>query len=249
MIKLKDLIQLDEGVNDPGILKAIFLAGGPGSGKTFIAQGLFGIPEKINVSAQGLKLVNQDTELEYFLKKFGFGTDLDDMPPEVFRQLTDPDYEDYSGLRGHAKALSKERLRLYSQGRLGVIIDGTGHKSGKIAKQKKKLEDLGYDCYMVFVHTDLDVALERNLDRPRKVPEEIVKHSWNEVQSNKAKFKKMFGKNFLKVTNNKRKSGKKAIMNMFNSLVSRGVDSFMKKPVKNPIGKDWIKKQQILKKR
>ena len=42
---------LFEGVNDPGIFKAVFLAGGPGSGKTFVAGGLFGIPEKVNVSA------------------------------------------------------------------------------------------------------------------------------------------------------------------------------------------------------
>ena len=27
---------IDEGVNDPAIFKAIFLAGGPGTGKTFI---------------------------------------------------------------------------------------------------------------------------------------------------------------------------------------------------------------------
>ena len=42
---------LNEGVNDPGILKAVFLAGGPGSGKGFVGSGLFGIPKKINVSA------------------------------------------------------------------------------------------------------------------------------------------------------------------------------------------------------
>ena len=35
----EDLIE--EGINDPGILKAIFLAGGPGSGKGFISKGLF----------------------------------------------------------------------------------------------------------------------------------------------------------------------------------------------------------------
>ena len=69
MIKLKDL--LAEGVYDPGVLKAIFLAGGPGSGKSFVAMGLFGIPEKINVSPYGLKVVNQDTELESFLKRYG----------------------------------------------------------------------------------------------------------------------------------------------------------------------------------
>ena len=89
MVKLKDL--LTEGALDPGILRAVFLAGGPASGKDFVGQGLFGIPKKVNVSAYGLKLVNQDKELVRMLNKYGFGTDLDDMPEELFRQLTDPD--------------------------------------------------------------------------------------------------------------------------------------------------------------
>ena len=67
MIKLKDLIM--EGARDPGIFKGIFLAGGPGSGKSYVAQNLFGIPEKVNVSKTGLKMVNQDAELELLLKK------------------------------------------------------------------------------------------------------------------------------------------------------------------------------------
>ena len=52
MIKLKDL--LFEGVDDPGILKCVFLAGGPGSGKTYMTKGLFGIPEKLNISQTGM---------------------------------------------------------------------------------------------------------------------------------------------------------------------------------------------------
>ena len=36
------------------------------------------------------------------LDKYGFGTDLD-LPDEIFRQLTDNDYEDYSGLRTRVK--------------------------------------------------------------------------------------------------------------------------------------------------
>ena len=62
MIKLMDLLL--EGVNDPGIFKAIFLAGGPGSGKTFVAQKLFGIPDGLTTSATGLRLVNSDTKFE-----------------------------------------------------------------------------------------------------------------------------------------------------------------------------------------
>ena len=130
MVKLKDL--LTEGVMDQGILKAVFLAGGPGSGKSFVAGEIFGIPKKVNVSAFGLKLVNQDKELTRMLQKYGFGTDLDDMPEELFRQLTDPDYEDYSGLRGRAKELTKQRQKMYMDGRLGMIIDGTGHNYKKI---------------------------------------------------------------------------------------------------------------------
>ena len=124
MVKLKDL--LTEGVLDQGILKAVFLAGGPGSGKSFVAGEIFGIPKKVNVSAFGLKLVNQDKELTRMLNKYGFGTDLDDMDDELFRQLTDPTYDDYSGLRGRAKELTSKK-EMYMDGRLGMIIDGTGH--------------------------------------------------------------------------------------------------------------------------
>ena len=88
MIKLKNL--LNEGVYDKGILKAVFMAGGPGSGKSYVASEIFGIPKKINVSVSGLKTVNSDTEFEALLKKSGFETfgtgrlDIDQWPAEVF---------------------------------------------------------------------------------------------------------------------------------------------------------------------
>ena len=112
-------------------------------------------------------MVNQDTELETLLRRYKFGTDIDNMPTDLFRQLTDPGYKDYTGLRKHAKSLSKERLRLYVQGRLGVIVDGTGHKFKDVKKEREKLIKLGYDTYMVFVNTSLDVAQKRNMNRPR----------------------------------------------------------------------------------
>lgn len=238
---------LNEGVNDPGILKAVFLAGGPGSGKSFAASQLFGIPSKMNVSAYGLKMINQDAELERMLKKYGFGLDLDDMPEELFRQLTDPDYEDYSGMRSRAKELTADRKKMYMNGRLGMIIDGTGHKFKKIKEQKKELEEIGYDCYMVFVHTDLEVAQKRNMERARKLNPEIVENSWNEVQANKIYFQGLFGgANFLMVDNSKTLSPKQATKK-FNMLVKKGIGSFIKKPVKNYRGKKWIERQLILK--
>ena len=133
-MSLKKLVEeitkpiLQEGINDPGILKAVFLAGGPGSGKGYVSKGLFGIPKTTSVSSYGLKVVNQDKALTTLLKRYGYGTDLDVMPDELFKQLTDPDYEDYSGMRGYAKDITNQQKKQYMNGRLGLIIDGTGHK-------------------------------------------------------------------------------------------------------------------------
>ena len=38
---IEQIKELNEGVYDPGIFKAFFLAGGPGSGKTFVTRSAF----------------------------------------------------------------------------------------------------------------------------------------------------------------------------------------------------------------
>ena len=237
---------LKEGIKDPGILKAVFLAGGPGSGKTWVAKGLFGIPDRVNVSQTGMKMVNTDKELKFLLKKYGFGTDLDALPDELFRQLTDDDYEDYSGLRGYAKELTGVRKKLYQNGRLGLIIDGTGDDYAKISKEKKELEEKGYDCYMIFVNTTLDVALKRNRNRDRVLPEKIVVDSHRQVIKNIGGFQGLFGgNNFLIIDNNKDLTEEQA-QKRFNMLVKKGISKFIKKPIQNPRGKSWVRKQKML---
>ena len=237
---------IEEGVNDPGILKAVFLAGGPGSGKSFVAGHLYGIPSKVKISAYGLKLVNQDKELTRMLKKYGFGTDLDDMPDELFKQLTDPSYKDYSGLRGRAKEITTARKKLYMNGRLGIIIDGTGHKFNVIRKERMELEAIGYDTYMVFVDTSLDVAQARNIERTRKLRPKIVEDSWKEVQKNKESFNGLFGSNFIVVNNNDTLEPE-AAEKKFNMLVKKGIGSFISRGIQNSQGKKWIEKQRIMK--
>ena len=239
-------VELVEGVNDPGILKAVFLAGGPGSGKTYIAKGLFGIPERINVSQTGMKMVNSDKELKYLLNKFGFGTDLDSLPDEVFSNLTNPKDPKYSGLRSFAKDLTGQRRKLYQDGRLGMIIDGTGDDFKKIAAEKAELEKVGYDTYMIFVNTTLEVALERNENRDRILPEKIVRDSHREVNQNIGGFQGLFGgSNFMIVDNNKFQDEKQATKR-FNMLVKQGLGKFISKPLKNKRGLSWIRKNKIL---
>jgi len=240
-------VELVEGVGDPGILKAVFLAGGPGSGKTYIAKGLFGIPDKINVSQTGMKMVNSDKELKYLLNKFGFGTDLDSLPDEVFANLTNPSDPKYSGLRSFAKDLTGQRRKLYQNGRLGMIIDGTGDEFNKISMEKRELEAVGYDCYMVFVNTSLDVALERNEKRDRILPEKIVKDSHKAVTQNMGGYQGLFGgSNFMIVDNNKTLD-EDAATKRFNMLVKQGIGKFIKTTLKNKRGLSWIRKNKILK--
>ena len=139
---------LSEGVYDKGILKAVFMAGGPGSGKSYVAKNLFGIPDSINVSYSGLKTINSDTEFEYFLRKFGFDTetgagygkgtlDLDKWPKEVWDMVGGEASPNNPNLRSYTKQLTAMRKQGYMNGRLGMIIDGTARDVNKIAKEKK----------------------------------------------------------------------------------------------------------------
>ena len=251
MVTLKQL--LTEGVFDKGILKAVFMAGGPGSGKSYVAGQIFGIPKKVNVSVSGLKSVNSDTELEFLLRKFGFETfgtgklDIDKWPDEVFDAIAGGD-EDSEAMtvRKKAKLMTKARKEQYMEGRLGMIIDGTGHDFQKIKKEKEQLEKLGYDTYMIFVNTSLDIAHKRNEERTRTLPKDILEKSWKDVQKNLGGFQSLFHNNFVIVDNSKFLKAEEAAKK-FGRLVKKYIDKFIKKPIKNVIGKKWVKHNLILK--
>ena len=251
MFKLKDLLM--EGVFDKGILKAVFMAGGPGSGKSYVAQEIFGIPKKVNVSVSGMKTVNSDSEFEYLLKKYGFetvggGLDIDLWPKEVFDTIAggDEDSKDMT-VRKKAKLLTRARKEQYMNGRLGMIIDGTGHDFQKIKKEKEKLEKIGYDCYMIFVNTSLDVALKRNEERTRTLPEDILTKSWKDVQKNLGGFQSLFGSSIFVIVDNSKFLKPEEAQKKFGRLTKKYLDKFIKKPVKNPKGKKWVKNNLILK--
>ena len=111
--------------------------------------------------------------------------------------------------------------------------------------EKKELEKLGYDTYMVFVNTNLEATLKRNDARERTVPVNVVKDRWKTVQDNLAKFKAVFKGNLQVVDNSDHLEPEEA-QKKFNMLAQKGIDKFLKKPIKNKIAKDWIKKQKIL---
>ena len=132
------------------------------------------------------------------------------------------------------------------KGKLGMVIDGTGHDFGKIKKEKIALEKEGYDTYMVFVNTSLDVALDRNSERDRVLPEKLVKKSWEDVQKNIGGFQSLFGGDFVVVDNSNTLDEKQA-QKKFGSYVKSHINRWAKEPIKNKIGQQWIKDQLKIK--
>lgn len=236
-MKLIDL--LNEGVYDPGILKCVFLAGGPGSGKSKVAKDIFGIGSGLTVSASGLKSVNSDTAFEHELKKNGIDpkdlAKIEKEDPALWDRIT----KDPKGVRELAKQTTQKIKGFYEAGRLGMIIDGTGDDVEKIKKQKERAESLGYDCYMVFVNTSLEVAKQRNAMRDRTLPEDLLVQSWKECQHNLGRFQTIFGGNFRIVDNSK--NG-----NNVTPDVKKAVDGFIRSEIRNPIGKKWVATQKML---
>ena len=238
MMRLTDL--LNEGVYDPGILKCIFLAGGPGSGKSKVSKEIFQIQGIASFSASGLKSVNSDTAFEHQLKKSGIDpkelAKIEKEDPKLWKNIT----EDPNGVRELAKQTTQKIKAFYEEGRLGMIIDGTGDDVLKTQKQKQKAESLGYDTFMVFVNTSLEVAKYRNSMRDRVLPENLLIPIWKECQNNLGKFQSMFGGNFRIVDNSK--DG-----NNVTKDIKKQVDNFISSPIQNAIGKKRVTTQLALK--
>ena len=219
---------LAEGVYDPGIFKAFFLAGGPGSGKTFVTQSAF--------AGTGLKIVNSDTLFERGLKKANLSLKMPESEAE-FRDI----------IRQRAKSTAGTILDTYMRGRLGLVIDATGRDKNVIQRQHALLTNLGYDCYMIFVNTSLDVALQRNRNRPRSIPEYIVTNSWNGVQSNIGQFQRIFSPNKMLIIDNNR--SEKELVSQTLNQAAKFIRSKLRAKPDNYIAKQWIAKELEAKKR
>ena len=211
---MKTFSELQEGLYDPNIFKAFFLAGGPGSGKSYVARQATG--------GTGLKTVNSDDTFEYLLNKAGLSLK---MPPEEFERK--------EVVRVRAKKVTAAKQKNYVEGRLGLIIDGTGKDADKILYQKTMLDELGYDTYMIYVNTSLDVALQRNAKRSRSLAEPFVVKAWKDVQANIGKFSNIFRAGFIVVDNNN------ADEDILKQVYKR-VKGLLRKKVQNTRAKNWM---------
>ena len=171
-----------EGPYDPYTYKAIFFAGSPGSGKTYVARKLAG-------TFQGLKQVNMDNWFKRLMTKKNLSWK---MPPEE-----EPEREIQ---RQRSKELVAKQQQTYADSGLGLLIDSTGRIYGTIEKIKQELESKEYETTMIFVNTDLQTALRRNKERERTLPDDLIHKNYAVIEQNLGKFQRLF--NDVHIINN-----------------------------------------------
>ena len=220
---------LNEGVHDASIFKAVFLAGGPGSGKDYVLDN--------TLAGHGLTEINSDRALEFMMDKEGLD-----------KKMPSSEEEKRNFVRGRAKTITDLRQRLALLGRNGLIINGTGDDIEKTKKIKAKLEELGYDTKMLLVNTRDEVSAQRNIERGqrggRAVPETIRKEKWDSVQNSRTEYAKLFGSNYIEFDNSEDlrsadpelvKQKKMELMDIF-----KNVREFTQAPPKSEPAEMWI---------
>jgi len=221
MKTFKEHFDLMEGVNDPSIFKAVFLAGGPGSGKSFVVG-------KTALKALGFRLINSDDAFEKGLKKAGLTTNPEDIASAQGQAV-----------RASAKALTGKIMTRALEGRMGIVVDGTGKDYAKIKKQVDEVRKLGYSVHMIFVNTDLETAMTRNNNRPRSLPDDMVGKMWKDVQKNIGKFQGLFRNRIIILDNSEGSDIETSTLEAF-----KKIQTWAKKAPENSIAVKWIKGQQ-----
>jgi len=228
----EDTEYLMEGVHDQGIFKAVFLAGGPGSGKDFVMHK--------SLDGHGMVEINSDVALEYMMDK----KKLDKKMPESEKDQRD-------AVRARAKSVTDLRHRLALHGKNGMIINSTGDDKTKIKKLKGMLEDEGYDAKLVFVHASDKVSADRNIARGqrggRMVPEKIRAAKWQKSQDQRVDYAKMFGTdNYHEYDNSEdhKTAPPEVVQQKEEELADlhKTIKKFTQAPPAHPAAQQWIAK-------
>lgn len=199
---------LNEGINDKGIWKAVFLAGTPGAGKSFVKDKLGGGVEP--------RTVNSDTWAEYFGAGVG----------------------QWDFFKDDIKRITANQLAGYINSMLPLWIDGTSSKPGNTISRKGMLEGFGYDTGMLWVNTDLDVAIkrakQREIDIGRHVDTDFIVESWKTINKLKPFYKQKFAW-FKEVSNNEGELTDNVLTKLY-----KDANSFYTAPLHNGLGQYYM---------
>lgn len=193
---------MNEGINDRGIFKAVFMAGTPGSGKSYVIG-------KIKAGQIEPRIVNTD---------------------KFFTIFDNNDWNNHwDKIADRVKTVNKDQLALYINSMLPLAVDGTSSSTSRIMRRKGILESFGYETAMVFVNTSLETALERASKRTRQVDPDFIRETYERMQHVKKFYKGLFNI-FHEVNNDKGELTEKVIIDSFKKM-KKFYDAPLKNPV------------------
>jgi len=167
---------------------AIFTAGGPGSGKSWV------IKQQLLIDAKIIDI--DDIKLSYikWLKKIFTDPGVDDKTRADLLsyfggKIPDPrnskDMEKLHHLVTNQKQFFTHKLKNFlrssGKGLQNFIIDTTGNRTQEIIKSAELFKSLGYKVSIVWVITNIDIAKERNRNRERVESEEYLIETHNKI--------------------------------------------------------------------
>ena len=147
--------------------QAVFMSGGPASGKTSLLKKQFG-------EAQGFAVIDPDRIKGYDpVMEIGVAMGM--------RQAAALAHENSSRLSKQLYATARD------QG-LNVLMDGTGANAGKYIGQMQELKGKGYQVTLLAQHVPEEVGIQRAIKRAartgRYVPQEFIQHAYEVIPGN-----------------------------------------------------------------
>jgi len=168
------------GFDTPKEGNFVFIAGGPGAGKSFASSNLLNLKD--------YKYVNVDTFRELIAKKLN----LDLGNPNDNMKILDMSYTTSDPRNKTIKHL-KSFLKIPKKGPLTNIVFDAGAGQTEVMEVIHGLaKEAGYETTLVSVETDLEVALKRNSERERTLKDEMVIDYHDKVKHSLKKISPLF---------------------------------------------------------
>lgn len=216
MTTFKEFLQ--ESINDKGVLKAIFVLGIPGAGKSYTVKRLSG-----QVSP---RVVNTDKAAEYLSSKVG-------------KAITSGTWGEF---KDKSIRITKNALSNYIDGILPLFIDGTSNDASNLLHRMGILESLGYDVGIVYVKTSLNTAIKRAAERAdeigRQVDEDFIRQVFERNDEN-IEFLRSKVSFFKQINNDDMQLTDDVMAEAF-----KRTQEFFTKPVTNPIGQRLLERMK-----
>jgi hypothetical protein len=192
------------------VFKAVFIAGGKGSGRLVTSQ---------TFSETGLRVLSSDPVFQFLSRRKTLKLKVDPNHPESYiTQLQD---------RANRKHMLEVQSVSWANHMLGLVLDSSTQDFDTIKEAREGLTALGYDTAMVFVDTTADVA------KAQRGEDSLA--AWKETHTLLKRYNTLFKHDFFKVANSRLLDTKEN--ERLGIAIRNTVLEWISRPLLNPIGK------------